>query len=155
MKIQQATLEHLDELAPLFDAYRVFYKKESNLLAARKFLAERLLHNESLIFIAYTEGGEVAGFVQLYRTFSSVRLGRLWILNDLFVKPEVRGLGISKLLILKCQQLVATTGGAGLRLETATTNDIGNQLYPKMGFVLDRDDVNHYDWTNPEFVLEK
>ncbi|RZV60292.1 MAG: GNAT family N-acetyltransferase, partial [Flavobacteriaceae bacterium] len=35
MTVIEAHIEHLDLLAPLFDAYRVFYEQPSDLKAAR------------------------------------------------------------------------------------------------------------------------
>ena len=48
----KATLTDLDELAELFNLYRVFYKKESNVAAGKAFLKERITQNESEIFVA-------------------------------------------------------------------------------------------------------
>src|SRR5581483_10999258 len=93
LNVTQATLDDLDALAPLFDGYRVFYRRASNLPAAREFLRERLALRESVIFIARNERGEALGFTQLYPCFSSVSARRLWILNDLFVAESARGLG--------------------------------------------------------------
>ena len=152
MKIIQATLEHLDDIVPLFDAYRVWYNKSSDLLKARRFLAERLLQSENALFLVYTEGGVAAGFTQLYPMFSSVRMARLWILNDLFVAPTARGNGYSVALIEKAKEFALKTGAAGLVLETDKTNDIGNKLYPRTDFVLDTTG-NHYTWDNPNFVI--
>jgi hypothetical protein len=50
--LRLATLKDLDELALLFDAYRVFYQKPSDIEAARAFLQARIENNESTIFIA-------------------------------------------------------------------------------------------------------
>ena len=61
----QANLNHLDDLAVLFDAYRVFYKKETDLDAAKKFLRERLANDQSVIFMVYNDSRAV-GFTQLY-----------------------------------------------------------------------------------------
>ena len=41
MKVFKATETYLEEIIPLFDQYRVFYKQASNLEAARRFLKER------------------------------------------------------------------------------------------------------------------
>jgi len=73
-------------------------------------------------------------------------LKRLWLLNDLFVKKDFRGQGISKLLIDRCKQLVKETNAKGLMLETEKTNAIGNWLYPQEGFVLNKTS-NFYLWT--------
>lgn len=161
MKIIQATLDHLDDLVPLFETYRVWYKKPANELKTRQFLTERILKYESIIFLIYTdgtsrdgrEGGTPAGFTQLYPTYSSIRLARLWLLNDLFVVPEERGKGFSIALIEHVQDFAKKTGAAGVTLQTDLTNDIGNQLYPKMGFELENTHYNYYCWDNPDFII--
>jgi len=42
MTIRLAKISDLDLLAPLFDAYRVFYRKRTDPDLARQFLPERL-----------------------------------------------------------------------------------------------------------------
>src|SRR5215213_8909774 len=82
--IRKATIHDIDPLAELFDQYRVFYKKDPDIAAGTVFLKERILREESEIFIGEEEDGRLSGFVQLYPIFSSTRLKRLWLLNDLF-----------------------------------------------------------------------
>ena len=93
------------------------------------------------------EEGDLVGFVQLYPLFSSTRMKKLWLLNDLFVVENFRGKGISKQLIEKCKDVCDDTGACGLMLETAKTNKTGNSLYVKTGFILDADH-NYYSWDN-------
>lgn len=144
MKIRQATLIDIKQLAVLFDQYRVFYEKESDIGGAVSFLTQRLEKKESIIFVAQ-EKNVLMGFVQLYPIFSSTRMKRLWLLNDLYVNPKHRGKRISIKLIDKSKALAKNTDSAGLMLETAKTNDIGNKLYPRTGFVLD-EGHNYYSW---------
>ena len=72
-----------------FDLYRLFYGQESNLEGAKEFLKERLVNEESVVFIAFDENNPI-GFVQLYPSFSSVSMERSWVLNDLYVKETAR-----------------------------------------------------------------
>lgn len=145
MKITQATLQDLKELNDLFDDYRAFYHKKSDKMASKAFLKERIEKDESVIYIARDENGAATGFTQLYPLFSSTRLKRFWLLNDLFVHSDFRGKGISKLLIEQAKQLCVETNACGMYLETSIDNDIGNQLYPTSGFKLDRKN-NFYYW---------
>ena len=69
VKIRRAESSCIEKIAPLFDASRGFYGQPSNLPESRDFLAERLSHNESVIFYAQDEFGEALGFVQLYPFF--------------------------------------------------------------------------------------
>lgn len=146
MTIRKANIKDIKQVAQLFDEYRVFYKKESDIEAAIQFLSQRLENDESVIFIAEEES-VLKGFVQLYPIFSSTQMKRLWLLNDLYVNSNYRGQGISIQLIDKAKELAINTHSAGLMLETAKTNDIGNKLYPRAGFELDTDH-NFYSW-NP------
>jgi GNAT superfamily N-acetyltransferase len=146
MKIVRASIKDVKKVAPLFDAYRVFYGKDSDLDGATYFLGDRVAKDESVIFTAIDSNDDYCGFVQLYPIFSSTRLNRLWLLNDLFVSPSHRGKGISMLLIDAAKGLAKDTKSEGLILETAKDNIIGNELYPKAGFELD-EDHNYYSWS--------
>ena len=88
MNIRQATITDLDQLSILFAKYRVFYKQTFETGEAKQFLAERFKGEESIIFIVI-ENGEPAGFTQLYPSFSTVGLKKIWILNDLFVSTPI------------------------------------------------------------------
>lgn len=142
---KQATINDLQTLAPLFDAYRQFYDKKSDVEGAKKFLLERIANNESVIYLAFDEKENAVGFVQLYPLFSSTRMKRFWMLNDLFVSPEFRGQGFSRELIDQAKKLCRKTDACAMLLETSVTNEIGNSLYPSAGFIL-RDDANFYEW---------
>ncbi len=142
---RQATVKDLDQLALLFDQYRVFYKKETAIEQAKLFLQARIKQEESVIFVTVNPDDQLTGFVQLYPVFSSTRMKRLWLLNDLYVLETCRGQGLSVLLIDQAKEHCKNTDACGLMLETARLNQIGNQLYPKTGFVLDVDH-NYYSW---------
>ncbi|KQT20519.1 acetyltransferase [Chryseobacterium sp. Leaf404] len=141
---RKANQKDLIQLSELFDQYRVFYNKDSDIPAAEIFLKERIENKDSEIFVVENED-RLVGFVQLYPLFSSTRMKRYWLLNDLFVNENYRGKGFSKQLIEKAQYWAKSTNSAGILLETGKSNDIGNQLYPACGFEL-YDDVNFYEW---------
>ncbi len=139
-EIMRATPEHLDLAVPLFDGYRRFYGQTGDLEGARVFLRERLTRKESVLFLAVEEDVGF-GFTQLYPSFSSVSMQRLWILNDLFVVPEARGRGVAAALLEEARQLAVRTRAAGLKLRTATDNHAAQRLYEKLGW--ERDDAFH------------
>jgi GNAT superfamily N-acetyltransferase len=143
--IIRAEMEHLPALTDLFEGYRAFYEKAADRVGAEAFLAARIRHAESVIFMAY-EGEQAVGFTQLYPLFSSTRMKRLWLLNDLFVAPEHRGKGYSKALLEHAKAFGAETGACEIMLETAKSNTIGNSLYPATGFQLNTD----YNWYHYE-----
>ncbi|MFK7766075.1 MAG: GNAT family N-acetyltransferase [Mariniblastus sp.] len=146
MKILQVQAQHIDQVVELFDAYRVWYGKRSDKATATQFLSERTEKNESVIFACENSDAKFVGFTQLYPVFSSTRMRPMWLLNDLFVSPEFRGQGVSKKLIESAKELARSTNACGVLLETETTNDIGNHLYPSVGFELEEN--NFYFWTN-------
>lgn len=144
--IRKVIISDLPQLASLFDQYRVFYHKQSDIPAAENFIRERIENKDSEIFIA-EEDGILTGFVQLYPIFSSTRMQRYWLLNDLYVNENHRGKGFSKALIEESKDLCRSSKACGILLETGKGNDIGNQLYPACGFEL-YDSVNFYEWSN-------
>ncbi len=145
MNVRKANLNDIDQLSVLFDNYRIFYKKESDLDSAREFLKDRMINRESIIYVAENDHKTLAGFVQLYPVFSSTRMKKLWLLNDLFVSHNFRGQKISVKLIDKAKELALASKSCGLILETEKTNVIGNALYPKTEFVLN-EESNFYSW---------
>lgn len=146
MNYREAVEKDIDSLTNLFDGYRVFYRKESDKPAAKLFLLDRLKNKDATIFVAEDDKGELIGFVQLYPLFSSTRMQKFWLLNDLFVNSEYRGNGVSVGLINKAKELVKKSGACGMSLETEISNLIGNKLYPKTGFELNTS-CNFYEWT--------
>ncbi|MDW5289942.1 GNAT family N-acetyltransferase [Formosa sp. PL04] len=145
MRYRKAVEKDMKPVAELFNSYRVFYGKKSAFEAAEEFIYERLNNSDSEIFVAENGDGNLVGFVQLYPLFSSTRMEKLWLLNDLFVNPDFRGKGVSISLIEKAKNLVRETNACGMFLETSKSNLIGNKLYPKTGFELNNDS-NYYEW---------
>lgn len=143
-KITKATVGVLDELAMLFNAYRIFYQKASDLAGARAFLMDRVVNKDSEIFVSFN-GNVMTGFTQLYPLFSSARMQKLWLLNDLFVHEEFRGKGISIALMDYAKTLCRESGACGFMLETAKSNTIGNKLYQRIGLEQDQEH-NYYRW---------
>ena len=132
--IRRATLDDLNQLAPLFDAYRQFYGQHSEPIVARQFLNDRLTRNESIVLVAETGGGAAIGFVQLYPTFSSILAAPMYVLSDLFVTPEARRRGVGRLLLQSAVEMARATGAVRLELATAITNVSAQRLYESLGW---------------------
>lgn len=135
--VRPATLHDLDALVPLFDGYRQFYGKPSDAQGAREFLTVRLRLNESQILIARDAHGEPLGFTQLYPLFSSVRMVRTWLLNDLFVAAHARRQGVAKALLEAAAVYARKSGVASLSLSTAHDNLPAQALYESLGWQRD------------------
>jgi len=144
LTILQANASHIDELTPLFNQYRIFYKQESNEHAAKEFLLERIKKREAVIFLAFWND-EPIGFTQLYTSFSSVSLQAVFILNDLYVSINHRGKGIGEALLDRAKELCVEKNYKGLALETGIKNP-AQRLYEKLDWKKDTD-CFHYFWT--------
>jgi len=134
IKIDQATIEDLDELVPLFDAYRQFYGEDEDLDLARGFLGDRLERNDSAVFVARGGDGTAIGFAQLFPSFSSTMATFIFILNDLYVAPDVRGMGVGGALLKAAAGFGREVGAAQLTLSTAADNTAAQSLYRSMGW---------------------
>jgi ribosomal protein S18 acetylase RimI-like enzyme len=131
--ILRARAEHVDEVAPLFDLYRQFYDKGPDAPGARAFMNQRLAGGDSVVFLARRDHITV-GFTQLYPTFTSVGMGRVWHLNDLFVSPDCRRSGVARTLMRHAMEFARRTGALRVTLETARDNEPAQRLYEALGF---------------------
>ena len=146
IEIRRAGVEDVELVAPLFDAYRQFYRQPPDLSLARAFLAERLGREESVVFVAYSasDGGLVAcGFTQLYPLFSSLACRPIWILSDLYVAPAYRRAGAGRRLMEAAHGFARTQGAATVELDTAHTNTAAQALYQSLGYKRDLE-FRHY-----------
>jgi len=135
--VRRAGPDDLRTLVPLFDAYRVFYEQAPDAPAAERFLRDRLTRNESIVFVA-GEGGIVLGFTQLYPLYASISLGRIYMLNDLFVVPSARRKGVGGVLLEAARRWAEGEGAHYLELSTAVDNP-AQRVYEAHGWILDRE----------------
>ena len=133
IEIVHALPKHVDEVAPLFDAYRVWCGEDSDPDGAHHFINQRLSANESEIFFARQCDQPVA-FTQLYPVFSSVSMGRVWILNDLYVGESVRRQGVGTILLEAAAEFARALGAIRLELETEHTNTDAQAAYEALGW---------------------
>jgi len=138
MKIRRAERRDLLQLTLLFNQYRLFYKQEQNLQACKTFIKRRLENNDSFIFVASIDA-QLVGFVQLYPSFSSVAMEKLYILNDLFVFEGARHQGIANKLMRRAEEFANNNQACKLVLETGKNNLAAQKLYIKRGWKKDFD----------------
>lgn len=144
MTIIQATLENLDDLAPLFNGYRVFYRQASDIDSVKTFLKERFTKRDSVIYMAYMDAVPV-GFTQLYFLLSSVSMRPMFVLNDLYIDANYRNKNIGTALIDKAKTICKEKGYKGMIIQTEYTNP-AQHLYQRLGFIKDTDLT--FFWTN-------
>lgn len=136
--VRQAVFEDIEDLIPLFDGYRQFYGQPSDTAAARQFLQARFNHGESVLFLA-RDGARPVGFTQLFPSFSSVAMQRVFILNDLFVDPGHRRSGVGKCLLDAATGYARLMGAVRVSLSTDIRNTTAQATYEALGWNRDRD----------------
>jgi ribosomal protein S18 acetylase RimI-like enzyme len=136
MKIKRITLSDIKNIAGLFHEYRktsVSIEPGSAVNDSEKWLTDRIRSNEAVLFGAFKED-KIVGFATLYQGFSSISLKKYWILNDLYVLPELRRKGIAGLLMSETHKFAVSTGAKGIELETARFNRAAQTLYENLGY---------------------
>ncbi len=131
--IRRADTDDVSAILPLFIAYHHFYNVQSNADDCRRFLHERLMRNESIIFVAESNT-KALGFTQLYPTFSSLAMKPSFVLYDLFVVEQARGQGIADQLMAAAEAFAQQQGAHEIMLQTAHTNVTAQALYEKRGY---------------------
>ena len=135
MRIVQATLEHLDLLTPMFIKYREFYGELPLPDSSRKFLENRLKRKESVIYLALADDEDkLLGFCQLYPSFSSLSLKRVWILNDIYVAEDARRQLVADRLLQTAKKMAKDTNAIRLRVATSENNLAAQKTYESIGF---------------------
>ncbi len=130
-------LADLDAVAILFDGYRQFYGQASDEAAAKAFLQARFEHGQSVVLLAESQG-QAVGFTQLYPSFSSVSMARVFVLNDLYVAESARRLGVGEALLNAAADHARQLGAVRLSLTTNVQNLPAQSLYAAMGWERDQ-----------------
>ena len=141
MEIVRATVNNIDEITPLFDAYRQFYEQPGDPKSSA-YLRARLDNNESTIFLAYADDQKPAGFTQLYPSFCSVEMIKIFVLYDLYVVSENRNQGIAQALLEKAKCEARACDVERIDLQTAHTNTNAQRLYKTFGYEMSEEFQN-------------
>ncbi|WP_232012683.1 GNAT family N-acetyltransferase [Vibrio aphrogenes] len=134
LKIEKVNKSYLEVVAQLFDSYRQFYGQEPNLAGSRAFIEDRLNCSDSVIFLALGHQDKPLGFVQLYPSYSSVAMKRMWYLNDLFIAESARQQGVGKALLQHVKTYALETDALTVKLATAVDNENAKKLYISEGY---------------------
>ncbi len=101
MPVRAARRDDLDEICSLIRELAVYERLEHAVVFSRDEMEKHLFGPEpkARVTIAETDDGDVAGFALYFETFSTF-LGRpgIW-LEDLFVRPAYRKLGLGVALL--------------------------------------------------------
>ena len=137
IELRKISISEINDIVELFNKYMIFYKQESNPEKYKTYLKNRIDNDEATIYLAYESNTKAIGFVINYTCFSSVSLGKIVILNDLFVLDNYRKEGIGNKLIDCSINLAKEIGAVRVDLGTAKDNFKAQSLYERIGFVKD------------------
>ena len=121
LQIKIAQPDDFEKIGEVFNLYRQFYEKESNIEACKNYIHERLINNEAQIFYIENEK-ECMGITQLYTTFDSLELSKKIILYDLYVRSEYRNKGIGRMLMNAAKSFAERKGVTSIELSTSINN---------------------------------
>ncbi|MDN3525964.1 GNAT family N-acetyltransferase [Halomonas sabkhae] len=132
--IVAATSADLDQLVPLVDGYRQFYRQPSDPEGARRFMEARFIQGDAHVLMAKDAHQQAVGFVQMFPVPSTTGLSRRWLLNDLYVSPDARCEGAGSALLEAARAMAAEQGVPQLMLRTQVENARAKSRYHAHGW---------------------
>jgi ribosomal protein S18 acetylase RimI-like enzyme len=101
----------------------------------RRFLADLASSGHSFLFVAVA-GGRTVGFISgELREGSPTFLPKTWAsVDDVFVEPEHRNLGMGKALLRSVEAWAKERGASGVSLQVAAANARARNFYADLGF---------------------
>ncbi len=143
--IKRASIEDIEKIYFMVDEFRQVYGETSDLESCKDFVTERISKNESVIFFACDSVTLTPfGYVQLYPFFSTLSLRTFWMLTDLYIRPDFRKNGYSKLLINNSKVLAQESKTVGILIEARITNHSAERLYDTVGFKKEGEHLYYY-----------
>lgn len=142
MKITDNIDDHLDQLVPVIEEYRQYCGAQPSPGKTRSFLLDLYSQKKAVTFLAIDEpSNNVMGFINLFPSYSTLSLQKIWILNDLGVAKKYRGNGVAKALIQKALSMAKDSGADRVELKTQKTNISAQQLYASLRFTIDEENI--------------
>ena len=123
----------IEQLAAIFDDYRVHYGEVADAQQAASWLAENIGSGRLEAFVA-EDVGELVGFATTTAVPASLRLGRFWQIRDLFVVPGRRRLGVGRARLDRVRAAAISAGATRLVLQTEVDNTPALRLYAESGY---------------------
>ncbi|HGE5782846.1 TPA: N-acetyltransferase family protein [Bacillus pseudomycoides] len=140
IEVFKATYEDRETVINLIKMYMEFYEKPVHDKNSLDELVNTIIKNADLgLFYICTVNKDPVGFATLYTTFSTLSIGRAMILNDLFVIPNYRELGVGDMLFNTCKKYVQDNNYAYMEWVTAKDNIAAQNFYKKQK-------ANKSDW---------
>ena len=137
MEVRPAKREEIDQLLSLLRAYCEFYEvgPEQASDAGLEEMAGDLIdapEDQGFLLVA-VEGDRVAGFAACGWKWSSLRTGRVVVLEDLFLHPDFRGHGTADQVIGAVADVARKHGAKVLAWYTMPDNKRAQAVYDRVG----------------------
>ena len=135
VELRRASHTNIQRLLPLVAAYHAFEDIDST-PRAREAAIHTFLGDEhaGAAWLIYAEE-VLAGYIILCRGFSIEFGGYDAFIDEFFVLPEYRGVGVGRRTLELVRAEASKLGIAALHLEVARTNSSGRAFYRDVGFV--------------------
>ena len=134
--------EHdLADLLPLLRAYGEFYRRtedipmasDDQLVSIARVLVDRPGQEGMQLIARPCDDRTPVGFATLLWNWSTLKGGRLALLEDLYVSEGHRGQGIADRLIAECARLADEHGALCLTWQTSVMNQRAQAVYDRCG----------------------
>ena len=131
--LTQPTRAEIEQLAEIFDRYRIHYDEAADGSGTASWLEENISSGRLEAFVAEDKGAFV-GFALTMTVPASLRLGLFWQIRDLFVLPNHRRLGVGSTLLDFIRAAAIRAGALRLVLQTEADNTPALSLYVESGY---------------------
>jgi GNAT superfamily N-acetyltransferase len=129
IRVRPVSEDELESVLPLIAGYQRFYKAEPDDARNRTFFRRFLAPSDDGLLLGAWAGDELVGFATLYWFYSSARAVDVVLMNDLFVREDVRGGGVGRALIQASVEETRRRGAELLEWYTAPDNATAQRLY--------------------------
>lgn len=129
------TRAEIEQLAEIFDQYRLHYGEAADASRTASWLEENLGSGRLEAFVAEDKGAFV-GFAITMNVPASLRLGRSWQIRDIFVLPNHRRLRVGRTLLDFIRDAAVSAGASRLVLQTEADNTPALRLYAESGYTV-------------------
>ena len=152
LKIIRANKNHIEGVSILFDFYRQFYKYQKDLKNSKNYIHERIINEESIIFIA-TDNVKIERAVSRmgYKVIMTSkkcltgtdRLAEVSKKIKADIIEKYRKLGIGRKLMNKSKEFAINNKFSRIELSTSIDNYDAQKLYESLDYIRDKEYYNY------------
>jgi ribosomal protein S18 acetylase RimI-like enzyme len=140
VKLRSGTEADIVALLPLMREFYAFEKIEFDAGRSERLLRELLADERKGRITILEDAGEIAGYLVMGFGFSLEFHGRNALIDELFVRPEMRERGLGRRAIEHALEMCREEGIRCVQLEADHFNVSAHEFYKRLGF---RDHARH------------